>query len=82
MYNSTNNPRNVSNILNSKGSHLFLGDGLYVSRDIEKNGQIRPCLLQAIGVSGQDAGGGEMEELMRQAWQAEYSLAGVSQTAS
>jgi hypothetical protein len=41
MYHSTNDPRNVSNILNydfniSKGSHNLLGDGLYVSRDIEQ----------------------------------------------
>ena len=82
MYHATNDPRNVSNILNygfniSQGSHLLLGDGLYVSRDIEKTQIYGPVCFKLLVYPGKTLGVEEMEDPMRQAWQAEYSSAWV-----
>ena len=82
MYHSTNDPRNVSNILNygfniSKGSHLLLGDGLYVSRDIEKTVRYGPVCFKLLVYLGKTLGVEKWQDPMRQAWQEEYSSAWV-----
>ena len=53
---STNDPRNISNIINYKGSHLFLGDGLYVSRDIEKTVRYGPVCFKLLVYPGKTLG--------------------------
>ena len=56
MYNSTNNQRNVSNILNCEGSHPLLGDGLYVLRDIEKTVRYGPVCFKLLVYLGKTLG--------------------------
>ena len=84
MYHATKNPDNVASILDSgfkisqgQDGCLALGDGLYVSRDIEKTLSYGSVCFKLLVYPGKTLRVSEKCDPLRQAWQGEHSSAWV-----
>lgn len=82
MYHATRQPENVANILDngfriSQGSGFLLGDGLYVSRDIEKTLSYGDVCFKLLVYPGKTLRVEDQEDPLRTSWQGDFSSAWV-----